>query len=231
MTTTPDRRAEPDSAGVHLPRQHADEPAAATLTTPASAPATAADAVSDTGTGPGRPRDIPRWVRWTVLPLLVLVPLGYVIISAEQSRDDGESKQAEAAARHLIRNEPSSLQQRIYQVPIPDGATGVGYLETNSWDTSVLYARFTTTAGGLDTFLAKIGTTRDALREGRSAITPAQAGAVGWRFTSPVPWAGVSLHQAGDKPDHDITVDLADADAPIVFVVSTVNFQHGFGGG
>jgi hypothetical protein len=176
-------------------------------------------------------RDLPRWVRWTVLPLLVLVPLGYVIISAEQSRDGGVSKQQEAAARNMTWEEPTSLQQRIYQVPFPVGATRVGYLETNSWDTSALYAQFTTTAGGLDTFLARIGTSRDALRDGRAALSPAQARTAGWSLSDAGPWVGTELHTVGDRPDHDIVVDLSDADAPTVYVVSTVNFQHGFGGG
>ncbi len=176
-------------------------------------------------------RDLPRWVRWTVLPLLVLVPLGYVIISAEQSRDGGVSKQQEAAARNMTWEEPTSLQQRIYQVPFPVGASRVGYLETNSWDTSALYAQFTTTAGGLDTFLARIGTSRDALRDGRAALSPAQARTAGWALSDAGPWVGTELHTVGDSPDHDIVVDLSDADAPTVYVVSTVNFQHGFGGG
>ncbi|MBY8877977.1 hypothetical protein K7862_10090 [Streptomyces sp. PLK6-54] len=168
-------------------------------------------------------------MRWTVLPLLVLVPLGYVIISAQQSRESGESKQLEAAARHLTFGYyPSSLQQRIYQVPIPYGAAHVGYLETNSWSTSVLYVQFTTTAGGLDTFLAKVGTSRAALRSGSSEISRSQAREASWTFSGPGPWSGTSMHKNGDKPDHAISVDLHDPDAPTVYVVSTVNFRYGF---
>ena len=62
-------------------------------------------------------------------------------------------------------------------------------------------------------------------------MTPAQVRAVGWNFGIPRVWAGLSMHQAGDKPDHNITVDLTNPDRPRVYVVSTVNFQHGFGGG
>ncbi|MEV6006392.1 hypothetical protein AB0M29_06260 [Streptomyces sp. NPDC051976] len=185
----------------------------------------------DPAHGPLPPRNPPRWVRWTVLPLLVLVPIGYVIISAEQSRDSGETKQEEAAVTRLTMETPSSLQQRIYQVPFPVGVTGAGYLETNSWDTSKLYVQFTTTSGGLDTFLAQIGTSRVALTAGKSAITTAQTTAAGWAFPDGHDWHGTTLHQAGDKPDHDIVVDLSTPDTPTVYVVSTVNFQHGFGGG
>jgi hypothetical protein len=178
------------------------------------------------------PRDLPRWVRWVVVPLLVLVPLGYVLISAEQSRDGGADSQKQAAARHLTWEVPSELTRRIYQVPIPDSTVHDGYLETNSWDISEFYCEFTTSAGGLDTFLAQLGTSRAALTEGKVSISTDQATQVGWNFAVPGHlWSGMSRHQAGDRPDHDITVDLTHADTPVVYVVSTVNFQHGFGGG
>lgn len=193
------------------------------------------------GSGPADPaggrsetrsvRDLPRWVRWLVLPLLVLVPAGYLAISADQSRDGGVNQDEEAATRQMTAGTPTALQQRIYQVAFPSGATGTAYLETNSWDTSVLYAQFTTTSGGLDAFLAGAGTSRPALREGRPDLPAAQARTAGWTFAGPGPWEGISLHRRGDKPDHDIVVDLSHPDAPVVYVVSTVNFQHGFGGG
>jgi hypothetical protein len=141
------------------------------------------------------------------------------------------SNQQEAAARRLTPGAPSLLQKRIYQVPIPVGATHAGSLETNSWDTSVLYVQFTTSPGGVDTFLATIGTSRAALRGGTGAISTTQAQSADWSFPGNRSWAGVQLHQTGDKPDHDIMVDLTDDEAPTVYVVSTVNFQHGFGGG
>ena len=64
----------------------------AALTATGAAPAAGGATIAG-GQAP-RVRDAPRWVRWTVLPLLVLVPLGYVIISAEQSRDGGAVKEA-----------------------------------------------------------------------------------------------------------------------------------------
>ncbi|WP_240970226.1 hypothetical protein [Actinacidiphila epipremni] len=184
------------------------------------------------GPAPVPPREIPRWMRWVVVPLLVLVPLGYVLISAAQSRGAGADAQKAAAARHLTWVVPSELQRRIYQVPIPDRTVHDGFLETNSWDTSTLYCQFTTTSGGLDTFLAGLGTSRAALKEGKLAISDQQAAQVDWNFHVPGHyWSGMSTHQVGDKPDHDITVDLTHPDTPVVYVVSTVNFQHGFGGG
>jgi hypothetical protein len=170
-------------------------------------------------------RKPPRWVRWTVLPLLVLVPVGYVIISAEQSRDSGSAKQNQAAATGLSHYWPSKVQRRIYQVPIPYvSTTGVAYLETNSWTTSTLYVQFRTNAGGLDTFLAQVGTSRAALKAGDVTVTAKQRKIVQWNFGATHQWAGVSLTQHGDKPDHNLVVDLTNPDQPVVYVASTMNF-------
>jgi hypothetical protein len=176
------------------------------------------------------PRTAPLWVRWTVVPLLILVPLGYVVISADQSRDGGAQSEQEAAAKHLVREVPSPLLRRIYQVPIPNGTVGDAYMETNAWDHSAFYCEFTTSAGGLDTFLAQVGTSRSALVDGKVTLSAAQGRTAGWKFADHHAWAGISLHQAGDKPDHAITVNLDNPDAPMVYVVSTVNFRHGFHG-
>lgn len=140
------------------------------------------------------------------------------------------TKQKEAAVSHLSLAVPTILQRQIYQLPFPDGTTSPGYLETNSWDTSVLYVQFTTTSGGLDTFLAKIGTSRYALKPGKDAITADEAKTAGWVFHPSHTFSGITMHQAGDKPDHDIVVDLTDPDVPTVYGVSTVNFRHGFKG-
>jgi hypothetical protein len=190
-----------------------------------------AEAEAEFASAPRPPHDPPRWVRWTVVPLLVLVPMGYVAVSAAQSRGSGEDAKHALAGRQLTQVYPTQLQQRIYQVTIPVGSRYVRNMETNSWDTSVFYAEFVTTTGGLDTFLAQIGTSPAALRYGKVAMTAAQSRAAGWNFSIPRTWAGASLHKVGDKPDHNITVDMTNAEHPRVYVVSTVNFQHGFGGG
>jgi hypothetical protein len=188
------------------------------------------EAAEPTTRGPRDPHTPPRWVRWTVVPLLILVPLGYVIISAAQSRASGPDAVQQEAGRKLTQVYPTHLEQRIYQVPIPPGSRYVRNMEQNSWNTSSLYAEFVTNAGGLDTFLAQVGTSRAALTEGKVTITAAQCKAVGWNFAIPRTWAGVTLKQPGDKPDHRVTVDLTNPDYPRVYVVSTVNFRHGFHG-
>lgn len=169
-------------------------------------------------------RKPPRWVQWTVVPLLVLVPIGYVLISAAQSHNGGEVKRQQAAAHTMTYAWPSRVQRRIYEVPIPHGSTGIAWLETNSWATSSFYARFTTTPGGLDTFLAQIGTSREALKDAEVVFTPKQQRTSGWSFEAGHDWVGASLTQHGDKPDHRITVDLSDPELPQVYVVSTMNF-------
>ena len=170
------------------------------------------------------PRKPPRWVQWTVMPLLILVPICYVLISAAQSHDGGEVKRQQAAAHRVTPAWPTKVQRRIYEVPIPHGSTEVGYLETNSWATSSFYVQFRTSAGGLDTFLAQIGTSRAALKDGEIAITGKQQRVMGWVFGPGRVWAGASLTQHGDKPDHRIMVNLTVPEQPRVYVVSTMNF-------
>jgi hypothetical protein len=225
MTTTPEQTGQGPG-----PRPAAEDDAAAPGER-AVPPAVAAAAEAAVRDRPLPAPGAPRWVRWVVVPLLILVPLVYVLISADQSRDGGAEKEQEAAAKHLTWEVPSQLLRRIYQVPIPDGTVGDAYMETNAWDHSEFYVQFTTNAGGLDTFLAQVGTARTELTAGKVTIPAARASTAGWDFSASRPWAGVSLHQVGDKPDHDITVDLQNPDAPVVYVVSTVNFQHGFGRG
>lgn len=188
-------------------------------TTTAGAPHAAADTVG------AEPRPLPRWVRWTVVPLLVLVPFGYMLISADQSRDSGADKQHEASATRLTRHLwPTKVQRRIYQVPIPVGATNVAFLETNSWRSSSLYVQFATTPGGLDSFLAQIRTSRSALRAGYFPVSAGEARRAGWVWREDRVWAGIRLTQHGDKPDHFVVVNLSNPDRPYVYLVSTMDF-------
>lgn len=110
-----------------------------------------------------------RWITAIIILLLVGVPAGYLVVSAQQSRESGRDKAAKVGAVHVRPAWPSTVQRSIYEVPIPDKAWRVGYLETNNWHTSRLYTEFTVTARDLEAFLAEVGTSRDALTPGPRA--------------------------------------------------------------
>ncbi len=160
-----------------------------------------------------------------IIALLILVPSGYGAIAAMQSRDSDGEKLIRAEIAGLVPGWPSRMQRSVYQVPIPYNATRVGYFEANSWQDSSLYAQFTTTGGGLDSFLAQLGTSRAALTEGRITVTPTESTRVDWDFSAGHHWAGLLLTKRGSTPDHRITVNLDNPDRPSVFVVSTTDFR------
>jgi hypothetical protein len=165
------------------------------------------------------------WARWLVIVLLLVIPAGYVVIAAGQSHNPRAARELKAEMAGLVRDTPAGVQRRIYQLPIPSGVTQPAYFEVNSWQESSLYVQFTTTAGGLDTFLAQLGISRAALGKGHPAITPEQAKRVGWSFPPRHDWDGVRLAGAGGKPGHDITVNMDNPDAPVVYTVSTISFS------
>lgn len=165
------------------------------------------------------------WAGWLVIALLVVVPAGYVVIAAEQSHDPQAAQQLRAEMAGLVHDTPATVQRRIYQLPIPSGVTQPAYFESNSWQTSSLYVQFTTTAGGLDTFLAQLGISRADLEHGHLTITTDQAQRVGWSFPPGHDWDGVSLPGGDGKPGHNITINLDNPDAPVVYTVSTITFH------
>jgi predicted RNA-binding protein with PIN domain len=171
---------------------------------------------------PRRPARRPLQV--LVIALLILVPTGYGAVAAVQSRDSDGDKQLQAEKAGLIHQWPSRMQCSLYKVPVPYNATHVGYFESNAWSSSSLYVQFTTTGGGLDTFLAQLGTSRTELTSGRVTVTSAQSTRVGWHFGSGHHWSGTVLSKPGSAPDHRITVDLDNPDEPSVYVVSTTDF-------
>ncbi|MDC7336211.1 hypothetical protein [Streptomyces lydicus] len=156
--------------------------------------------------------------------LLIAIPAGYIVISAEQSRDSGEGKEAEAAATGLTNAFPTKVQQRIYNVPVPIGSTPVYYYETNSWQTSSLFVQFRTNEWGLEHYLAAIGTSTAALKKDRQTIPPAQAAKVGWDFSVDWPWAGTTTSTKAPHPAQRIMVSYDEPGHPVVYTVSTVNF-------
>lgn len=156
-----------------------------------------------------------------VIVLLIGIPAGYLVISAEQSRDSGRDKEAESSATGLRENWPSKMKRRVFEVPIPARSTEVAYYETSNWKSSRLYVKFRTTASGLDAFLNDVGTSRARLKTGQVTIHERDAATVGWVFRPEAAWAGTSHKQRDPRPSQDIAVDLTDPSAPMVFVVST----------
>ncbi|MFJ9209602.1 putative secreted protein [Streptomyces sp. L-9-10] len=163
-----------------------------------------------------------RWLTAIVIVLLIGIPAGYLVISAGQSRESGRNKEAESSATGLQPTRPSKMKRRIFEVPIPLGATRVRYFETSNWKTSRLYVQFDVTSGRLDTFLTEMGTSRSALQDDAITITPRDRQTVGWNFDIPGhDWAGTSHQQKGPRPSQDVVVDLTEPGFPRVYVVST----------
>ncbi|MEV0975452.1 sugar kinase [Streptomyces sp. NPDC049915] len=155
-----------------------------------------------------------------IIVLLIGVPAGYLVISANQSRDSGKDKEAKYSATGLTAGWPSSVQRRLYQVPIPRQSYEVAYYETNNWKTSRLYVQFRTSAANLDNFLRWIGAHRGELRPNDIAISDRDQKVTGWKFSGPGPWSGLVHEQKNPAPTQDIVVNTADPDHPMVYVVS-----------
>ncbi|GAA3724901.1 hypothetical protein [Streptomyces tremellae] len=191
--------------------------------TPPSEP-TAAPPLQGGGKPPEdrRHRNRRRLLTLVVIVLLVGVPAGYLAIAAEQSRDSGRKSEAEAAATGLQPIRPAGFRKRIYDLPIPAGATKVRYYETNNWKNSRLYTQFDVTSGRLDTFLNQMGTDRAALRPGAVTISARDQKIAKWDFSVPGHlWAGLVLKQKPPLPTVDVVVDLSDPATPRVYAVST----------
>lgn len=155
-----------------------------------------------------------------IIVLLIGVPAGYLVISANQSRNSGKQKEEKYSATGLTEGWPSRVQRRLYQVPIPGKSTDVAYYETNNWKTSRLYVQFGTTNAGLDKFLANVGTSRDALQKGDITISARDQKVVGWEFTGAGPWWGHVHKQKDPAPTQDIVVNWSQPQHPMVYVVS-----------
>ncbi|MFE7803599.1 hypothetical protein ACFU51_02810 [Streptomyces sp. NPDC057430] len=162
-----------------------------------------------------------RWLTAIIIVLLVGIPAGYLVISAGQSRDSGRDKERESSATGLRENWPSLMKRRIFEVPIPQGSTGVAYYETSNWKTSRLYVQFTTSAGRLDAFLNEIGSSRSELDPGEVTVSERDADIVGWDFSGDGTWSGTTVSRDKPRPHEAVTVDLSDPAAPTVYVVST----------
>ncbi|MFJ1809180.1 MULTISPECIES: sugar kinase [unclassified Streptomyces] len=159
-----------------------------------------------------------------IIVLLIGVPAGYLVISANQSRDSGKDKEAKYSATGLTEGWPSKIQRRLYQVPIPHPSNQVAYYETNNWKTSRLYTQFQTTQVGLDQFLADIGVGRADLKKDDITISARDREITGWKFTGPGSrpgdYFGIVHEQKKPMPTLDVVVNTGNAVYPFVYVVS-----------
>ncbi|WP_405621094.1 sugar kinase [Streptomyces sp. NBC_00076] len=156
----------------------------------------------------------------SIIVLLIGVPAGYLVISANQSRDSGKDKEAKYSATGLTAGWPSKVQRRLYQVPIPHPADQIAYYETNNWKTSRLYAQFRTSSAGLDAFLTGVGVNRGDLKQGKITVSARDQHITGWSFKTPGPWSGLVHRQKNPAPTQDIVVNLSNPASPMVYVVS-----------
>jgi hypothetical protein len=155
-----------------------------------------------------------------IIGLLIGVPAGYLVISANQSRDSGKDKEAKYAATGLTKGWPSKVQRRLYQVPMPHPSGKVASYETNNWKTSRLYVQFQTPNANLDVFLHDMGLSRADLKRDDITISTRDQKITGWKFTRPGPWYGLVHKQKNPKPTQDIVVNLSDPKNPFFYVVS-----------
>ncbi|MFF4956092.1 sugar kinase [Streptomyces sp. NPDC001222] len=155
-----------------------------------------------------------------IIGLLIGVPAGYLVISANQSRNSGKDKEAKYSATGLTEGWPSRVQRRLYRVWIPWDATDVASYETNNWKTSRLYVRFSTSDDGLNRFLSTLKATPSSLRKDYLAIGERDRHVVDWAFTGPGPWSGLTHAQKNPAPTLDVVVNRADPQHPTVYVVS-----------
>ncbi|GAA3128227.1 hypothetical protein GCM10010521_13290 [Streptomyces rameus] len=175
---------------------------------------------------PGRPPEDPRHkarrraLTLLIIVLLIGVPAGYLVISANQSRNSGKDKEAKYSATGLTPGWPSKVQRRLYQVAVPHPADDIAYYETNNWKTSRLYVQFRTNPAGLDSFLQGMRLRREQLRKDYIAVGERDRKVSGWTFAGPGPWWGLTHEQKNPAPTQDVVVNLSDPEHPAVFVVS-----------
>ncbi|MEW2391906.1 sugar kinase [Streptomyces venezuelae] len=162
-----------------------------------------------------------RWLTAIIIVLLIGVPAGYLVISANQSRNSGRDKEDKYSATGLTAGWPSRVQRRLYDVPVQPYSEEVAYYETNNWRTSRLYVQFLTSNAGLTRFLKQIGSEESAFKADDITISKRDQNVVGWEFTGPGPWYGLTHTQKDPAPTLDVVVDRSNARHPMVYVVST----------
>jgi len=156
-----------------------------------------------------------------IIVLLIGIPAGYLVISANQSRDSGKDKEAKYSATGLTKGWPSKVQRRLYQVPVPHPSYQVAYYETNNWKTSRFYMQFQTSNTNLDLFLRDMGVSRADLKADAMVINARDQKITGWKFTRRGTWFGLVHKQKNPRPTQDVLVNMsAQPNYPFVYVVS-----------
>ncbi|MFI6931157.1 sugar kinase [Streptomyces sp. NPDC050287] len=156
----------------------------------------------------------------SIIVLLIGVPAGYLVISANQSRDSGKVKEEKYSATGLTAGWPSKVQRRLYQIPVPHPADRIAYYETNNWKTSRLYVQFRTSSAGLDAFLTGMGVNRGELKQDDITISTRDQHITGWAFKIPGPYSGLVHKQKNPAPTQDVVVNLSNPASPMVYVVA-----------
>jgi hypothetical protein len=162
-----------------------------------------------------------RWLTAVIIVLLIGIPAGYLVIAAEQSRNSGRHNEKKALATGLTHGWPSTMQRRIFDVPIPERALGVWCYQTSNWKVSRLYVQFTTDQAGVDEFLKDVGVNPTTLQDGKVTVRGRDARIVGWKFPGTRDWSGSTFSQKEPLPTVNITVDSTLPHARRVYVVST----------
>jgi hypothetical protein len=176
--------------------------------------------------GPARPPEDRRHMirrralTLSIIVLLIGVPAGYLVISANQSRDSGKVKEKKYSATGLTAGWPSKVQRRLYQIPVPHPADQIAYYETNNWKTSRLYVQFRTSSAGLDAFLTGMGVNRGELKQDHITISTRDQHITGWYFKTPGPYSGLVHKQKNPAPTQDVVVNLSNPASPKVYVVA-----------
>jgi hypothetical protein len=169
----------------------------------------------------GRRRTSRRALTLLIIVLLIGIPAGYLIISANQSRDSGKDKDARYAINGLAAGVPSKVQRRLYDMPVPTQHQAASFYETNNWKTSRLYVQFLTTKKGLNAFLTTMGTSAHALKKNYFPISARDRKVADWDFTGSGHWQGLAHDQHAPLPSQQVVVNLANPQYPQVYVVSS----------
>ncbi|MET7571810.1 DedA family protein [Streptomyces sp. NPDC005492] len=140
--------------------------------------------------------------------LLVVIPAGYLAISAAQSRNEAAARKRRAERAGLVHDMPSAVERGVYQVPIPTHANAVAFFEANTWEKDSLYVQFTTTPAGLNGLFTRLGTRTAPRSRHHHPSRPPAAGATARPARYP-PFQRRSAMTAPAPPLPGVFADLA----------------------